>query len=612
MGQLRPRLRNSEPRRGQVIVIFAVTLLSLLFFAGLAIDAGSLYVTYGQLRRAVDGAAVAAANDYKAEYKLALNETRMRLAAMEILKLHDLDPAKMNMHIYICSSDPKPADFANMCPPDDPLILKRKLVWVDATLKAPLYFLQLLGFDSVPLQSHTVAEAAPIDLVIVLDTSESMASETPDYVNGIPYNPAGCIAAKNCQPMEKAKQAAKGLIETLFLNYDQVAVIGYDVSVKDLASITMYKDLDQAKLAVDALQVRDDPPFTHVINRWGSVFKGGVDLFGYNPVFPEDRDGDGADDDSDDPMDPTDVAAECRTISDTIHEELWDDTLNLGLDSLGGPCDNPYYLDSYYWGLDRDADGIITIKDENQTTKEQLFYGCTDITTDPPTCPNPIWTYMTPNSTCTGCGIRAGAQVLKRDGRPNAVWVMVLLSDGLVNLSDTPASNPAIPSKFPLGYCTGGIGSYNWGFGCEDKRKDASLSPRYCLDDPAGTCPPGSISALADTSLYSVYDYALDMIDYASLQKSTNPAEETGSDISIYAIGLGSAGSVPSGASGPIGEYLLRYAAAVGDDGERTPDPCDGVATKTSCGQYYYAPSGNQLGEIFNDISTRIYSRLTQ
>jgi hypothetical protein len=109
-----------------------------------------------------------------------------------------------------------------------------------------------------------------------------------------------------------------------------------------------------------------------------------------------------------------------------------------------------------------------------------------------------------------------------------------------------------------------------------------------------------------------VYDYALDMIDYAALQKSTNPAEETGSDISIYAIGLGSAGSVPSGASGPIGEYLLRYAAAVGDDGERTPDPCASTPTKTSCGQYYYAPSGNQLGEIFNDISTRIYSRLTQ
>jgi len=99
-----------------VIVIFAVTLLSLLFFAGLAIDAGSLYVTYGQLRRAIDGAAVAAANDYKAEYGMTLNTDRMTKAALEILKLHDLDPAKMNMHIYICDSATKPADFAVLCP----------------------------------------------------------------------------------------------------------------------------------------------------------------------------------------------------------------------------------------------------------------------------------------------------------------------------------------------------------------------------------------------------------------------------------------------------------------------------------------------------------------
>jgi hypothetical protein len=104
------------------------------------------------------------------------------------------------------------------------------------------------------------------------------------------------------------------------------------------------------------------------------------------------------------------------------------------------------------------------------------------------------------------------------------------------------------------------------------------------------------------------------MIDYASLQKSANAAEQagSGSDISIYSIGLGGAGDTPSGASGPIGEYLLRYAAAVGDDGERTPDPCKTAASKTNCGQYYYAPSGNELSQIFNDISTRIYSRLTQ
>ncbi len=51
--------------RGQIMVVFAVALLALLFFIGLAVDAGAMYVTYGQLKRAVDAAAVAAANDFK-------------------------------------------------------------------------------------------------------------------------------------------------------------------------------------------------------------------------------------------------------------------------------------------------------------------------------------------------------------------------------------------------------------------------------------------------------------------------------------------------------------------------------------------------------------------
>jgi len=202
---------------------------------------------------------------------------------------------------------------------------------------------------------------------------------------------------------------------------------------------------------------------------------------------------------------------------------------------------------------------------------------------------------------------------------------MVVLSDGLVNLSDTNATNSNISAaNFPNGYCKGGIGSFMWGNDCLDTRKTTPFgATRFCLDNPSTTCPPGSTSALDniltpedETADYSVYDYALDMVDYASLQKSANPLElagsESGSDIAIYSIGLGGAGDTPPGASGPIGEYLLRYAAAVGDDGERLPDPCAGIAAGTSCGQYYYTATGTGLGAIFNEISTRIYSRLTQ
>ena len=112
--RLPSQLPPPDPRtnRGQIIVIFAVTLLALIFFAGLAIDAGSLYVTYGQLKRAIDAAAVAASNDYKAEgIKTAAHPLnppplpRMKAAALEMLKLHNLDASTIDLNVYVCDRD---------------------------------------------------------------------------------------------------------------------------------------------------------------------------------------------------------------------------------------------------------------------------------------------------------------------------------------------------------------------------------------------------------------------------------------------------------------------------------------------------------------------------
>jgi len=85
-----------RPARGQVLVIFAVAMLTLLFFVGLAIDAGSLYVTYNHLKRAVDAAAVAAANQYKR------GETHLNKfedAATEVLELNNVDMSVVRMGI---------------------------------------------------------------------------------------------------------------------------------------------------------------------------------------------------------------------------------------------------------------------------------------------------------------------------------------------------------------------------------------------------------------------------------------------------------------------------------------------------------------------------------
>jgi len=176
-----------------------------------------------------------------------------------------------------------------------------------------------------------------------------------------------------------------------------------------------------------------------------------------------------------------------------------------------------------------------------------------------------------------------------------------------------------IPASFPNGFCT----KKYWPDYCTDKVS----TPRYCIDnnktDPSKsseTCPPSSIWELRNpmTSNYSPYDYALDMVDEAALtvvrnasdltDPKYNPKEPLANDIAIYSIGLGPAIS--------YGENLLRYMAAVGDDGDRVTDQCKNIdgtpkPSKKTCGQYYYAAKGDDLLPIFDNIASRIYTKIT-
>jgi hypothetical protein len=513
-------------------------------------------------------------------------------------------------------------------------------------VNAPLYFLQLLGFHIVPMTSSSIAEAASIDLVIVIDTSQSMANATDPPING---DPKACNDAKNCKPLKDAKEAADSLIETLYPNYDQVAIVGFDVMAKNYSNhkegstwYEMRTNLEDAKADVDKLVVHDDPDPKLVWYDWSSATElsvGGYQTLGYhfNPVYPEDRDGDGFD------ADPNADPKECDSALPGFNNR-WQNVK---------PCDMDTIMDAFN-GHDHGDDWGAIPEHNLYTTydtvfSEGLIAGTTcDMGTTPyyDHCTPPAWTKLTVNSTCTGCGIRVGAQILKRNGRPKSVWVMVFLSDGVANLSDTSdtvSDTKIVPAGFKNGFCNGGIDSYMWSNGCLDTRKEMKTYPvdlnaagkikegaeatsktitvtdfgstRYCIDTSPTTCPPGSQNVTgANVVNYSVYDYALDMADYAALSTSLNRhevPEGEGSDISIFSIGLGNLHPDVSG-SNPIGEYLLRYLANVGTDNDRTTDECAGKATEKSCGQYYYAPTGAGLRTIFNDISKKIFTRLTK
>ena len=298
----------------------------LILFVGLALDAGNVYINYGHLKRSVDSAAVAAANAYRGNTSSEDYATRLAKiqgAAVETIALDGLvvEPGTTKglktgvtyVEVYTCSSTDdgvrdltlattKP-EFYEICPDtsigEDP----RKLVWVEATLEVPLYFLQLLGIYSIPLTTHTVSEASPLDLIIVLDTSGSMAhdtveqlaSSTPGFNPG-DFDPSACIAADNCQPLKGAKDAAEELIGTLYQGYDKVNIITYDLYARSVTN--GFTDVTTAKTALtSSVKLHYDPPFYRIWTNWTHApVVDGPSLF--NPTNPEDFDGDGQDGDN--------------------------------------------------------------------------------------------------------------------------------------------------------------------------------------------------------------------------------------------------------------------------------------------------------------------------
>lgn len=608
-------LALKDKPRGQVLVIFAVSLLALLFFVGLAIDSGVAYVSYGQLKRAVDAASVAAANNFKrgAKYE------EMVAATLEVIKLHNIDtsPERLHLEVYICDldqnnqTDPdlatKKPEFFAICP-DTSREAARKLVWVEARQLTPFYFLSLLGFNGISLSTNATAEAAAVDLVLVIDTSESMAAECknpkganylqcaefrtngyglstssdydPNLCNPVTDGSGNVIAKSRCYPLRDALDAGEKLVDTLYEGYDRISLVTFATTSKTVFGLTTLVggNRDQVINEIQKIKLHDDAPYARVWPQW----RNNISLI--NPANPEDRDGDGGDFDNGLPA--------CA-----LDDDRWDQ-------ALGVPCDNDTKADAFDW----DKDGIYTDADD--------VLGVNWLSTSG----NSSYSLV---GTCTGCGMRAATDELKRNGRPGAVWVIVFLSDGAVNMSDTfyTFNDPdRIPASFPTGFCT----KRYWGDFCTDR----TTSPRYCIDynktTPANsnqTCPPNSIWELRNpnTSNYSPFDYAMDMVDEAALtvvrnaangsDPNYNPKEPTANDIAIYSIGLGPAIS--------HGEVLLRYMAAVGDDGDRVSDPCKNamgvpLPARTSCGQYFYAATGDQLLPIFDNIASRIYTKITR
>ncbi len=210
----KPFARRSES--GQTIVIMALGFIALLAFVGIVTDVSLMFLNFNTLTRAVDSASVAAAGQVRrmvpsdaelwdacgtlapppgAECVLDANAeafarsfANVGVAARQFLEFYGVNPKAVlvdmcsTVSIYNEDTDQlEPAaegmedDFNQLCGDDNN---QRKLIRVTAQSSSPTVFLRLVGWPDIVLEASAISETAVLDVVLIMDVSESMLNET--------------------------------------------------------------------------------------------------------------------------------------------------------------------------------------------------------------------------------------------------------------------------------------------------------------------------------------------------------------------------------------------------------------------------------------------------
>ena len=224
--------------RGQAIILIAAAAIGLIAMVGLIVDGGILLIEYGRLKRAIDAASLSAALQYREGYTI----TELENASEEFLNLNQ-------SNVFNIQVDTDDTDASLVTSP------RRKMVRVTASRHVRFGFLRVIGIYETDLTATSIGEAASVDLVIVLDSSQSMAAEGGNYPNhyapgdyddyGDPSrsdmpqdDPSQCNPTNTCHPFLEIKEAAKALVDKLYFPYDHVAIVTFDRDAHEALSLT--------------------------------------------------------------------------------------------------------------------------------------------------------------------------------------------------------------------------------------------------------------------------------------------------------------------------------------------------------------------------------------
>jgi Flp pilus assembly protein TadG len=169
------QLLKRRGESGQSIIVLAIAFVALLGFVGIVTDVSLLFVRYSGLKRAVDAAAISAAGQMRTDRNFAT----VNIAARTFIEFYGISPTAVEVQTCLTApGDPE------LCTAD-----QRKLVRVRAQIMSPTVFMRLLGYRDILLEASATSETAVMDVVLVIDVSESMGDSTSLGMPS-PYSPA--------------------------------------------------------------------------------------------------------------------------------------------------------------------------------------------------------------------------------------------------------------------------------------------------------------------------------------------------------------------------------------------------------------------------------------
>ena len=203
--------RGRRNDKGQGLVLLPLVLLMLLAIAGLALDVGMAYVVKTKLSAAVDAAALAAAK------VAAQGETAADAAADRFFATNypnDLLKASVGPLETAFSYDDHERSWT---------------VTVSTTASVPTYFATAVGWSNFTVGASATSIVAPVDLVLVLDCSESL------------LKPSG-------QTFKDLKQAAVNFVDSFNPDNDRIGLILFATGVVEGPKITGKRGFEKEKI----------------------------------------------------------------------------------------------------------------------------------------------------------------------------------------------------------------------------------------------------------------------------------------------------------------------------------------------------------------------------